>query len=196
MARPAVKRMPAAAILSFASPCYIGNTLERAGEPGQSRGRPSEEGLNDGDDADRDDHCRTRSGADRARSRARRQPTKAAGLVPVDDAKKTELEARVDAFVDDLVAQDVDSPEFGKRVDAITSMGQKEIREAAGAVEPLPRPPGARDGQGERRRRRPRPAAADGRKARPGEQRQVLRRRARLPRQDFRDQAHRLFRPV
>lgn len=58
-------------------------------------------------------------------------PTRAAGLVPVDDAKKTELEARVDAFIDDLVAQDVDSPEFGKRVDAITNMGQKEIREAA-----------------------------------------------------------------
>ena len=58
-------------------------------------------------------------------------PTKAAGLVPVDDAKKTELERRVDQFVEDLVAQDVDSPEFGKRVDAITSMGQKEIRDAA-----------------------------------------------------------------
>jgi uncharacterized protein YaaN involved in tellurite resistance len=57
--------------------------------------------------------------------------TKAAGLVPVDDAKRNELERRVDQFVDDLVAQDVDSPEFGKRVDAITSMGQKEIREAA-----------------------------------------------------------------
>jgi uncharacterized protein YaaN involved in tellurite resistance len=57
--------------------------------------------------------------------------TKAAGLVPVDDAKRSELERRVDQFVDDLVAQDVDSPEFGKRVDAITSMGQKEIREAA-----------------------------------------------------------------
>jgi uncharacterized protein YaaN involved in tellurite resistance len=57
--------------------------------------------------------------------------TKAAGLVPVDDTKRSELEARVDTFIDDLVAQDVDSPEFGKRVDAITSMGQKEIREAA-----------------------------------------------------------------
>jgi uncharacterized protein YaaN involved in tellurite resistance len=57
--------------------------------------------------------------------------TKAAGLVPVDDTKRNELERRVDQFVEDLVAQDVDSPEFGKRVDAITSMGQKEIREAA-----------------------------------------------------------------
>lgn len=59
-------------------------------------------------------------------------PTKAAGLVPVDEAKKSELETRVDQFIDDLVAQDVNSPEFGKRVDAITAMGQKEIREAAG----------------------------------------------------------------
>ena len=57
---------------------------------------------------------------------------RAAGLVPVDDAKKSELEKRVDGFIEDLVAQDVDSPEFGKRVDAITNMGQKEIREAAG----------------------------------------------------------------
>ena len=59
-------------------------------------------------------------------------PEKAAGLVPVEDAKKTELEARVDSFIDDLVAQDVNSPEFGKRVDAIAAMGQKEIRDAAG----------------------------------------------------------------
>lgn len=59
-------------------------------------------------------------------------PAKAAGLVPVEDAKKSELETRVDAFIDGLVAQDVNSPEFGKRVDAITGMGQKEIRAAAG----------------------------------------------------------------
>ena len=59
-------------------------------------------------------------------------PTKAAGLVPVEDVKKTELQGRVATFIDDLVAQDVNSPEFGKRVDAITAMGQKEIREAAG----------------------------------------------------------------
>ena len=59
-------------------------------------------------------------------------PEKAAGLVPVEDAKKTELQARVDQFINDLVAEDVNSPEFGKRVDAITNMGQKEIRDAAG----------------------------------------------------------------
>ena len=57
---------------------------------------------------------------------------RAAGLVPIDDTKKTELDARVDGFVAELVAQDVNSPEFGKRVDAITAMGSKEIRAAAG----------------------------------------------------------------
>jgi uncharacterized protein YaaN involved in tellurite resistance len=59
-------------------------------------------------------------------------PAKAAGLVPVDDTKKSELETRVDSFIEDLIAQDVNSPEFGKRVDAITNMGAREIREAAG----------------------------------------------------------------
>jgi uncharacterized protein YaaN involved in tellurite resistance len=59
-------------------------------------------------------------------------PAKAAGLVPVEDAKRSELDSRVDSFVTDLVAQDVNSPEFGRRVDAITAMGAKEIREAAG----------------------------------------------------------------
>ena len=57
---------------------------------------------------------------------------KAAGLVPVDDKTRTQLEEKVDSFVTDLVAQDVNSPEFGKRIDAITAMGQKEIRDAAG----------------------------------------------------------------
>ena len=58
--------------------------------------------------------------------------SKAAGLVPVDAGVKSQLEERVSGFVTDLVAQDVNSPEFGKRVDAITAMGAKEIREAAG----------------------------------------------------------------
>ncbi|NTS65470.1 toxic anion resistance protein [Sphingomonas sp. HHU CXW] len=59
-------------------------------------------------------------------------PAKAAGLVPVDQGTRTELETRVDTFVEQLIAEDVNSPEFGRRVDAITSMGQKEIRDAAG----------------------------------------------------------------
>ena len=60
------------------------------------------------------------------------QPEKAAGLVPVDQGTRSKLDERVQSFVTDLVAQDVNSPEFGKRVDAITAMGQKEIRDAAG----------------------------------------------------------------
>ena len=50
-------------------------------------------------------------------------PTQAVGLVPVDDAKRTQLEAKVASFVDDLIAQDVNSPEFGMRVDASAAMG-------------------------------------------------------------------------
>ncbi len=57
---------------------------------------------------------------------------KAMGLVPVSDAQKTKLEERVEAYITELVAQDVNSPEFGKRVDQLTNMGRKEIMEAAG----------------------------------------------------------------
>ncbi|WP_414901545.1 toxic anion resistance protein [Sphingomonas flavalba] len=59
-------------------------------------------------------------------------PEKAAGLVPLDSGQKSALDQKVSAFVDDLIAQDVNSPEFGKRVDSITALGQKEIRAAAG----------------------------------------------------------------
>ncbi len=59
-------------------------------------------------------------------------PTKAAGLVPVGDEVKSKLEEKVDSFIDDLVAQDENSPEFGKKVDQITNMGRKEIADAAG----------------------------------------------------------------
>ncbi len=57
---------------------------------------------------------------------------KAMGLVPVTDEQKSKLETKVDAFVNDLVAQDAKSPEFGKRVDQLTNMGRREIVEAAG----------------------------------------------------------------
>ncbi len=59
-------------------------------------------------------------------------PEKAAGLVPIDDERKSKLAAKVDAFIDDLVAQDANSPAFGARVDQLTNMGRKEIAEAAG----------------------------------------------------------------
>lgn len=58
-------------------------------------------------------------------------PEKAAGLVPLSTEQKSQLEERVDSFIDDLVAQDENSPEFGKRIDQITNMGRKEMLEAA-----------------------------------------------------------------
>jgi uncharacterized protein YaaN involved in tellurite resistance len=59
-------------------------------------------------------------------------PARAAGLVPLKDDQKTALDARVDAFIDELVATDAASPEFGKKVDALANLGSKEIATAAG----------------------------------------------------------------
>ena len=59
-------------------------------------------------------------------------PEKAAGLVPIDDSKKSALELKAASFVDELAALDANSPEFGKKVDQLTSMGRKEIAEASG----------------------------------------------------------------
>ncbi|MBD3760098.1 toxic anion resistance protein [Sphingomonadaceae bacterium G21617-S1] len=60
------------------------------------------------------------------------RPEKAAGLVPLQDEQRSKLDEKVDTFIEDLIAQDVNSPEFGKRVDSISNMGRKEIAEAAG----------------------------------------------------------------
>ncbi|AKM11565.1 toxic anion resistance protein [Croceicoccus naphthovorans] len=59
-------------------------------------------------------------------------PEKAAGLVPVDAGTKSKLDDKVDQFVTDLIAEDTNSPEFGKKVDQLTSMGRKEIMAASG----------------------------------------------------------------
>ncbi|PWG01517.1 toxic anion resistance protein [Sphingosinicella humi] len=59
-------------------------------------------------------------------------PQEAAGLVPLKEEQRTALEEKVDGFVADLVATDANSPEFGKKVDQLTTMGRKEIAEAAG----------------------------------------------------------------
>jgi uncharacterized protein YaaN involved in tellurite resistance len=59
-------------------------------------------------------------------------PEQAAGLVPIDPGTKSKLETVVDKFVDELVAADANSPEFGKKVDELTNMGRKQIMEAAG----------------------------------------------------------------
>jgi uncharacterized protein YaaN involved in tellurite resistance len=57
---------------------------------------------------------------------------KAAGLVPLDSGQKSALAARARAFIDELAALNASSPEFGKKVEQLTSMGRTEIADAAG----------------------------------------------------------------
>ncbi|WP_395612892.1 toxic anion resistance protein [Allosphingosinicella sp.] len=59
--------------------------------------------------------------------------SQASGLVPLKDEQKSQLDEKVESFVAELVALDANSPEFGKKVDQLTTMGRKEISEAAGA---------------------------------------------------------------
>ncbi len=76
-------------------------------------------------------------------------PEKAAGLVPVDEEKKSKLDEKVDGFVTDLVAEDANSPAFGEKVDQITRMGQEQIRAAAAMSNRfLDRPVRSMDGDG------------------------------------------------
>jgi uncharacterized protein YaaN involved in tellurite resistance len=58
-------------------------------------------------------------------------PEQAAGLVPVSAEQKSKLDTKVDAFVNELVSVDANSPQFGEKVDQITRMGQEQIRAAA-----------------------------------------------------------------
>jgi len=55
----------------------------------------------------------------------------AAGLVPLDEGQKSQLEQKADEFINELVALDANSPAFGQKVDQLTNMGRKEITDAA-----------------------------------------------------------------
>ena len=46
-------------------------------------------------------------------------PEKAAGLVPVSTEQKSKLETKADAFVEDLISVDSNSPEFGAKRTAL-----------------------------------------------------------------------------
>jgi uncharacterized protein YaaN involved in tellurite resistance len=59
-------------------------------------------------------------------------PDRATGLVPLESGQKAELSARVEGFIDDLIALDPNGPEFGKKVEQLTHMGRREIADAAG----------------------------------------------------------------
>lgn len=55
----------------------------------------------------------------------------AAGAVPVDDATKTQLAQRAAAFANELAVLDHRAPEFTKKIESITSMGDKDLRASA-----------------------------------------------------------------
>jgi uncharacterized protein YaaN involved in tellurite resistance len=57
---------------------------------------------------------------------------KAAGLVPLADTQKSQLEQRVEVFIKELTALDANDPEFGKRAEQLMQLGHREIAEAAG----------------------------------------------------------------
>ncbi|MDQ2751039.1 MAG: toxic anion resistance protein [Actinomycetota bacterium] len=59
------------------------------------------------------------------------EPEQAAGAIPVDLTKQTELQSKAKAFATELANMDTRSPEFTKKVDSITSMGDKDMRATA-----------------------------------------------------------------
>ena len=61
------------------------------------------------------------------------KPQAAAGLVPISATAATELDRRADAFVAELAATDANSPEFGKKVDALANLGAQQIAVASWA---------------------------------------------------------------
>ena len=72
-----------------------------------------------------------------------------AGLVPLKEEQKGQLDAKADAFVEELAQLDSNSPDFGRKVDQLTNMGRREIAEASGQSNRfLDRPVRAMDGEG------------------------------------------------
>ena len=59
------------------------------------------------------------------------EPQQAAGMIPVDTAKQTELQAKAAAFAAELAGMDTRSPAFTQKIDSITSMGDKDMRATA-----------------------------------------------------------------
>ncbi|MFJ9781474.1 toxic anion resistance protein [Amycolatopsis sp. NPDC101161] len=56
----------------------------------------------------------------------------AAGAVPLDPAKRAELQQKARAFVAELAELDFHSPAYAQRVQGITTMGDRDMRAAAG----------------------------------------------------------------
>src|SRR6478609_2712355 len=58
-------------------------------------------------------------------------PEQAAGAVPVPEGRQAELQTRAASFAMELAALDVRSPEFAKKVESITALGDREMRESS-----------------------------------------------------------------
>ncbi len=59
------------------------------------------------------------------------QETDARELVPLESAEKGKLESMAEKYAGELVSVEPSSPEFSKKVDAVHSMGSREIRDSA-----------------------------------------------------------------
>lgn len=59
------------------------------------------------------------------------QEEQAVGAIPLDEGKKTELQAKAAAFANELAGLDHRSPQFTQKIDAITGMGDKDMRSVA-----------------------------------------------------------------
>ena len=59
------------------------------------------------------------------------EPAQAAGAIPVDLTKQSELQAKAQAFAAELASMDTRSPAFTQKIDSITSMGDKDMRATA-----------------------------------------------------------------
>ena len=75
-------------------------------------------------------------------------PEQAAGAVPVADPRKAELQTRAASFAMELAAMDVRSPEFARKVESITSLGDREMRESANVSSRMLDRPAAAIGKG------------------------------------------------
>ena len=76
------------------------------------------------------------------------EPQQAAGAVPVQTEKQLELRRRAAAFVEELAAIDTNSPAFQQKVASITSMGEQDMRAAAGMSNRMLERPAAALGRG------------------------------------------------
>jgi len=76
----------------------------------------------------------------------------ATGAVPLDAEKRAELQHKARAFVAELAALDVNSPAYTKKINGITTMGDRDMRASAGmSNRMLDRPAAALPGRGQRR---------------------------------------------